>query len=177
MLYSRENRTNPYHQEKTRTASGSSSYKQEDNRTVAHSQASRGGFRPKASLERTRPASNQTRNQGLYCSRRAAASTPRTDTTAIPSLRNTGHRLRVDGLARPFTRQDSPTTLKHSPENRINPHPISFQDSGHHDSRSRSTYFANAPPPPPPSAEHHYKPSHSAAQSSYLGYTTASPET
>jgi hypothetical protein len=159
------------------TASGPSSYEWEDYRTVAHCQASRGGVRPGASLERTRPASDQTRNQGRYCSERAAASTPRTDATALPSLRNAGHGLRVDGLARPVARQGSPTTLEHSPENRINPDPISFQDSGHHDSGSRNTYFANAPPPPPPSAEHHCKPSHSAARSPYLGYTTASPET
>jgi hypothetical protein len=139
--------------------------------------SSRGGVRPGASLEITRPAGDQTRNQGRYCSGRAAASTPRTDATAIPSQRNTGHGLRVDGLARPFARQDSPTTFKPSPENSINPYPISFQDSGHHDSGSKSTYFANAPPPPPPSAEHHCKPSHSAARSSYSGYTTASPET
>ncbi|KAJ5837634.1 uncharacterized protein N7525_002822 [Penicillium rubens] len=113
----------------------------------------------------------------LGVARRTATATPRTDATALPSLRDTSHGLRVDGLARPAARQISPTTLEYSPENRINPYPISFQDSGHHASGSRSTYFANASPPPPPSAEHYCKPPHSAARSSYLGYTTASPET
>ncbi|KAI2739170.1 hypothetical protein DTO013F2_9445 [Penicillium roqueforti] len=163
--------------EKTRTASGSSGYEREGNRTVTHSQTTGGGVRPGASLEGTCPASDQTCNQGQHYFGRAAASTPRTDATAPQSLRDARHGLRVDGLARSSTRQDPPTTLEYSPENHIDPHPISFQGSGHHDSGSGSTYFADTSPTPPPSAEHHRKPSHSAARPSDLGYTPASPET
>jgi hypothetical protein len=42
--------------------------------------------RPGASLEITRPAGDQTRNQGRYCSGRAAASTPRTAPGRTPPL-------------------------------------------------------------------------------------------
>lgn len=87
-------------------------------------------------MERTRPASNQARNQGHHRFGRTAASTPGTDAAALPRMRYASGGLCVDGLARPITRQDSPTTPEHSPKDVAYPDSVGVQDGSHRNPRS-----------------------------------------
>ncbi len=106
-------------------------------------------------LEITRPAGDQTRTSTVLFGRAAASTCPeqmrQLYQACVTPVMDYASMVWHDPC------DIAPTTFKHSPENSINPYPISFRDSGPPTTRSKSTYLPTHPPPPL-SAEHHCKP-------------------
>lgn len=80
-----------------------------------------------ALVEGIRAAGYQTCNQNHLRSMWPVTPAPRTDATALPSMRHTGCRLRADCVVRPVDRQDSSATPEHSAEHLADPYPSALR--------------------------------------------------
>lgn len=103
VIRSRENRADPPDTAQISPWQGRDNHEWQSDQTSGHSQTPGGHLRHRDAMEGPYTTSRQTGNQKNHRPERAQASPTRAGAPALPSVRHTSYRLRINRLERPAT--------------------------------------------------------------------------